>query len=222
MTHHAIRSVLARQRGLSLIELMIAIFLSSLLMLGVIQLFTNTSASDRTNSDLARVQESGRVALELITREVRRVGYQGCVSSTTTTNAGSITYPDDALSSGAATTLTLNYARPAFNDATTFPNKDCDNNDLDPYQVTFSNCGRNLCISATDIGNNQELTANTQIANINYGVVSGNNLLWKDFLNMESADWKNVRRMQITLTVTNANADISRNFTSIIELRNRL
>lgn len=69
-----------RQQGLSLIELMITILLSSLLLLGVLQMFSNTSASDKANTALARLQESGRVALEIIKQDLRRTGYIGCAS----------------------------------------------------------------------------------------------------------------------------------------------
>ncbi|WP_137818234.1 PilW family protein [Pseudomonas sp. 2FG] len=70
------------QQGLSLIELMVAILLSSLLLLGVLQMFSNTSASDKANTALARLQESGRVALEILKQDLRRTGYIGCASPT--------------------------------------------------------------------------------------------------------------------------------------------
>ncbi len=38
------------QRGLSLIELMIAILISSLLLLGVLELFINTNSADRSST----------------------------------------------------------------------------------------------------------------------------------------------------------------------------
>ncbi|NQD91986.1 pilus assembly protein PilW [Pseudomonas sp. CrR25] len=70
----------SQQLGLSLIELMIAILLSSLLLLGVLQMFSDTSSSDRANTALARLQESGRVALEILKQDLRRTGYIGCAS----------------------------------------------------------------------------------------------------------------------------------------------
>jgi type IV pilus assembly protein PilW len=70
----------SQQQGLSLIELMIAILLGMLLLLGVLQMFNSTSSSDRANTALARVQESGRVALEIIKQDLRRTGYIGCAN----------------------------------------------------------------------------------------------------------------------------------------------
>ncbi|BAN46669.1 PilW family protein [Metapseudomonas resinovorans] len=118
-----------RSRGFSLVELMVAILLSSLLLLGVLQIFSDASSSDRANSALSRLQESGRVALEVLKRDIRRTGYQGCASSSIATRSGSsLIFPRDAFGvrnetaanggsiEGAATasdTLTVRYAAPA-------------------------------------------------------------------------------------------------------------
>jgi type IV pilus assembly protein PilW len=79
MTHRRV-SRHSQQLGLSLIELMIVILLGTLLLLGVLQMFNNTSSSDRANTALARLQESGRVALEIIKQDLRRTGYIGCTN----------------------------------------------------------------------------------------------------------------------------------------------
>ncbi|MDM8347608.1 prepilin-type N-terminal cleavage/methylation domain-containing protein [Pseudomonas sp. sp1636] len=101
------------QRGLSLIELMVAVLISTLLILGVTELFSRTSAADRANTELARMQESGRLALEIIGQDARRAGYQGCVAADTSTPFPSGgTLPDDAISSTATTNLTFRYATP--------------------------------------------------------------------------------------------------------------
>ena len=213
---------LKKQKGLSLIELMVAILISSILLLGVVELFLYTFRTDRTNTELSRVQESGRVAMELISREVRRAGYQGCIGASIQTTAGGITYPDDAIDGPTTTSFTVNYARETG--AGAFPNRGCDNEVLHPFQITFSNCGTNLCINSTDSGGNQTLTNDTQITNIQYGVLSGNRTLWMSSDAMANTDWPNVHKMQITLAVSSPNdANFqARNFTSVIELRNRL
>lgn len=213
------------QSGFSLIELMITLILSSLLLLGVLQLYINSNATDRTSNELARVQESGRVAIELIGREARRAGYQGCVGAGTTTVAGGITYPDGALA-GTANSLTFHYARPAAGG--TFPNRTCIDGDgdgaLDPmeaYQVTFSNCGANLCISAPDVGVNQQLVANANFTNIGYIESCGTNICQRA---AADATMANVQKLQITLAINDSRGEFAqpRTFTSIIELRNRL
>jgi type IV pilus assembly protein PilW len=67
-----------QQNGMTLIEIMIALTLSLLLIGGVIQLFLTSKQTFRMNEALARVQESGRLALDNVSRDLRMAGYQGC------------------------------------------------------------------------------------------------------------------------------------------------
>ena len=64
-------SVRRQQRGLSLIELMIAIAISLLLLSVVLRGFAATSATTRVNSVVSEYQTNGRFALETLKREVR-------------------------------------------------------------------------------------------------------------------------------------------------------
>ena len=70
----------ARQAGVSLIELMIALVISSLITLGLIQIFGASTSTSRMTEGLSRVQESGRFASQFMQRELRMVGYMGCGS----------------------------------------------------------------------------------------------------------------------------------------------
>lgn len=69
-----------RQRGLTLIEIMVALTLSLLLLAGMIQVFQSNKQSYRVQDALSRVQESGRFAVDFIARDLRMAGFQGCVS----------------------------------------------------------------------------------------------------------------------------------------------
>ncbi len=69
-----------RQAGLSLVELMIAMAIGLLLMLGVIQIFIASQAASRLSEGVARVQENGRFALDFLERDVRMAGHMGCVN----------------------------------------------------------------------------------------------------------------------------------------------
>ncbi|MFC6634567.1 PilW family protein [Microbulbifer taiwanensis] len=69
---------ISQQRGLSLIELMIGILLSSVLLLGVLQIFQSNSDTMRMQTAFSRVQESGRFAVDLLSREIRSADYWGC------------------------------------------------------------------------------------------------------------------------------------------------
>jgi len=64
-----------RQRGLTLIELMIALLLSSLIILSMIYLFISGRSSFLTQEQIARQQENGRFAWQLITEELQKAGY---------------------------------------------------------------------------------------------------------------------------------------------------
>lgn len=60
-----------RQRGLSLIELMIALLIGTILLLGITSLFNTTSNVNRLENGLARLQENGRFALSRIAEDLR-------------------------------------------------------------------------------------------------------------------------------------------------------
>src|SRR6056297_2296055 len=70
-------SVSRRSAGFSLVELMVAITLGLLLTAGMVQLFSSTKVTFRTNDALARVQENGRFTLEMLKRELREAGTNG-------------------------------------------------------------------------------------------------------------------------------------------------
>jgi type IV pilus assembly protein PilW len=71
---------LHRQGGLTLIEIMVALVVSLILIAGVIQIFVGTRQTYRFQDALARVQENGRYAAEVIGRDARLAGYAGCTS----------------------------------------------------------------------------------------------------------------------------------------------
>lgn len=66
------------QRGLSIVELMIAMVLASLLTIGLFQIFTSNNLTFRMTESIARTQEAGRIATEILSREIRGAGYFGC------------------------------------------------------------------------------------------------------------------------------------------------
>jgi type IV pilus assembly protein PilW len=68
-------------RGFSLVELMIAMTLGLLVVLGVISIFVSTQQTYRANSALSDVQEGSRVAFEMLARDIRSAGLAGCIST---------------------------------------------------------------------------------------------------------------------------------------------
>lgn len=75
---HRIRTT-RRQRGVTLVELMVALVLGLLITGGVLQVFAANRASYEFNDGLSRLQENGRAALETLSYRVRLAGYYGCV-----------------------------------------------------------------------------------------------------------------------------------------------
>ena len=67
-----------QQRGVSLVELMIALLLGLFLMIGVIQVFVSSKSTYTAQESLSRLQEAGRHVNALITRDIRMAGYSGC------------------------------------------------------------------------------------------------------------------------------------------------
>lgn len=70
MTHNS------RQRGLTLIEIMVALVISLFLLAGLLQLFIGTRQSARIQENLSRVQENGRYAINYLGRVIRLAGYR--------------------------------------------------------------------------------------------------------------------------------------------------
>lgn len=75
------------QQGLSLIEIMVALTLSLILTLGLVHIFTANSQSFRMAEASARLQESGRMALGILSREIRNADYWGCLRDPSALNS---------------------------------------------------------------------------------------------------------------------------------------
>lgn len=70
-----------RCRGLSLIELMIAMALGLVVSLGIVAVFTSTSNSRQAQEQLARLQEEGRFAISQIRNDLAMAGAPYCNGS---------------------------------------------------------------------------------------------------------------------------------------------
>ena len=65
------------QRGMTMIETMVAMAISSVLILGSITVYNNARSTYRTAENLARMQESLRFATDTVEQDVRLAGYWG-------------------------------------------------------------------------------------------------------------------------------------------------
>lgn len=73
-------STIRTSRGLSLIEIMIALAISSLLILGLVQVFSASRSAYQLSEGLARTQENARFAIDFLQRDIRMAGHFGCVN----------------------------------------------------------------------------------------------------------------------------------------------
>lgn len=91
-----------RQTGLTLIELMIALALGLLLVAALGYLFIGNRQTYRAQDNIARVQENGRYAMEVLGQDLRMVGYIGCgalgeaAMNSTAAGAGAMAPPTPA------------------------------------------------------------------------------------------------------------------------------
>jgi type IV pilus assembly protein PilW len=73
-------AMMKRQSGMSLIELMVALGLGVFLIFGVISVFLSNKSSSQVETSLARLQENGRIALDVLVADIRDANYVGCTS----------------------------------------------------------------------------------------------------------------------------------------------
>jgi len=90
-------NTLKKQKGLTLLELMIAVVLGIFITGGMIQLFINSKQNYRVQENLSRLQENGRFAMDFIARDIRMTGYWGCLknglgNATNSLNPGGANY----------------------------------------------------------------------------------------------------------------------------------
>jgi len=69
-----------RQQGLSLVELLVAITIGAILLSGAVSLFVSNKVTYQVTSDLSRLQENARFALDMMLRDIRMAGYFGCAN----------------------------------------------------------------------------------------------------------------------------------------------
>ena len=69
--------IVRREAGVSLVELMVAMVLGLFLMFGAVTVYNQSRATYRTNEAVSRLQEVGRLALNVIETDVRMANYWG-------------------------------------------------------------------------------------------------------------------------------------------------
>lgn len=103
------KQIVNTQRGFTLVELMIALTISLILLLVIGTVFTSSRQAFRIQEDNARIQESGRFALEILGRSIKQAGHVAIpfTGFKVAFTGIAITGTDGA--AGAADTLTVQY-----------------------------------------------------------------------------------------------------------------
>jgi type IV pilus assembly protein PilW len=206
------------QKGLSLIELMIAISLSIVVVAAMIGLFVNSKENYRMNENMSRLQENARFAVSFLARDLRMADYRACVTDDRLplgisgvndgglNNSDSVTilWQSNACTAGANTVTTI-------------------------YTIEAGASGNSALFRTVD-GTRQELVEGIQNLQILYGQDTDNDDVpnfWAAANNV--TDWAQAVSVRISLIAQTLEANlaadgtaISRNFTSTVTLRNRL
>lgn len=102
-----------RQTGLTLLELMISLSLGLLLLTGIGTIYVGSNQTYRVQEQNARIQESGRYALDVIGRSLRQAGYWDIplnpVVIQTAFSGTPVNGTDNATNGTAADTVTVQY-----------------------------------------------------------------------------------------------------------------
>ena len=77
---------LRKQKGLTLIELMIAMVIGLLLLGGTVSMFISNKRVYREQESMGRLQENARFALAEVMHDIRMAGYTGCSDNASKTS----------------------------------------------------------------------------------------------------------------------------------------
>ena len=73
------QAMVHKHAGFSLVELMVAMLLGLFLLYGVVEIYLSNNQTNRLQNGFSQVQENGRMAVELVSREIRRADFFGCL-----------------------------------------------------------------------------------------------------------------------------------------------
>ncbi len=206
------------QKGLSLIELMIAIALGIFIAAAMISLFVNSKQSFRMNENMSRMQENARFAVSFISRDMRMADYHTCVTAPGL---------DDAVSAvnnsglNASDTFTILWQSNACDAAVV--------NVTTIYSIQTGSTGSPALFRSVD-GVSQELVEGIENLQVLFGEDTDDDNVPNYYVDAASiTDMAQAISIRFTLVArtleTNLTAGggrITRSFTSTITLRNRL
>lgn len=195
------------QRGLTLVELMVAMTLGLLILLAVASIYIGSRQTFRMQDDNARLQETGRYALEVLGRSIRQAGFWNMpinpVSTATAFGGTPITGADGA--AGAADTVTVQY------DGLT-GDRDCEGSGLavnavvqDAYRLDAANSELECDGNADGTVDPQPLVSDIEDVQILYGIDTNNDQSTDRYM-ATPANWAQVVSARVCVQARSANS----------------
>ena len=169
-TGGVMRNFVSSQAGVTLLELMIALSLGLLLLTGIGTIFVGSNQTYRVQEQNARVQESGRYALDIVGRSLRQAGFWEMPVNPTALKSAFSGTPISGTNgaSGASDTVTVQYDG-------VDGDQDCENTGVSGATVVITDAirlvGADLECDGIDSGSVfQPLVSNVEDLQIQYGV----------------------------------------------------
>ena len=219
-----------KQQGISLIELMISILLGMVLMGAALQVMLSNSRTYQLNDDISRIQENGRIAMDILVKDLRLGGYRRPLNGDgkvpdfflkECTNTSGAAAPCAAQGAGTASdTLSVQFDPPP-DDGTetnclgeTVPATDIIVNvytveDIDGDGINSLYCrGYNATTESWTSASAQPLVDGIDNMQVLYGVAGSavnpsSTTKYVSLDQLNTSDWPNVRSVRVGLLVSN-------------------
>lgn len=235
---------MSRQRGFGLIELLIALTLSLIVVLGVVQVFIAAKNTFVSQNSAAAIQEDARFVLSKMIQEIRMVGMFGCLGTITdastggTFNASQVTpiswdnanlrltlVTADVGSSGGTPTWTV--VSDCRNSATAYSDLRAPATGQQAFPVRrliYSLKNGQLTMGVgTGTPTQFALVDNVSAFNVSFGLASSATDTAASSYSSNPSDPARIRSVRLSLTLTDPNNRVSsQTFNVVAALRNRL
>jgi type IV pilus assembly protein PilW len=221
-----------RERGLGLVEVLVAMAIGLVLLAGVGYLLLGSKKMNSTQDDASRMQESGRNAMEILGRAIRQAGYQLDVDQDLSGNPMIGTDYGGSGPTAQADTLTVRHD-PAWISDSSNPKKGQETN-CEGAQVTSDNVvntttgarpantrlveyafsvagGRLLCkadASNPAVGGSV-VADNIENMQIVYGIGNGSETILSYTATPSPTDWAHVTAVRVSLLVRGPTANLT-------------
>lgn len=190
--NHNLSRISQNQRGFSMVELMVALVLSTLLIGGIIQLFIGTKQTYRFHEALSRIQENGRFALDSMSNDIRMAGY----NNTEDTVNNPIQQVNGANGNDG---ITLRWTNP--NDGSAETRIYEIRPGTDETERSCAAAATSINLDRRDNSGSQELIEGVQRMQLLYGVCDTNGVVQPPYVNAAGVgtNWDNVCSVRIHL-----------------------